>query len=309
MRAILKKAALFLIVNTALYALYYAAAESRYRPQDPGRTGHVLYFFPKNEPADLVFTGSSHGQVFRTSGNQARVEKILNRKIVNLSVGGSGAVTANMMLDYYFGQKNKTKTVVMLVDFFGLQVVHNNEGNPAFRHEPLRLSILPYMFRHRLDFGEILGYFTGKVSRYYWDRRIFKEEDTQYLKMLDLTEVKQRVAGIYRAGLSRKRFERYTKILEEAISRARANDAEVVIVLPPATFQVAPKTAEGTSDWLIEYLNDLKKRENVSFHDCRAALQNLRYFYDTDHLNTPGVVHFTQNHLRPILDGRPACSR
>jgi hypothetical protein len=92
-------------------------------------------------------------------------------------------------------------------------------------------------------------------------------------------------------------FEKSIKIIEKTIQLAKSNKSEVFLVIPPALF--------GKWRGHLETLNFAKKMgnkyANVTIFDASEKVLNNQYYYDSHHLNTNGIVFFTENYLQKLL--------
>ena len=102
-----------------------------------GETEANLPIIKSNQHYDIVFLGTSHGRTLSRFGNHDRVEKILSKKIINLSTGGGrGIYSSQIYLDYFFKRGNTTDTIVYFIDPW---VFYSNKWNEE--NDLLQLSL------------------------------------------------------------------------------------------------------------------------------------------------------------------------
>ena len=72
---------------------------------------------PENNKFDLLFLGISHARNFSRYGNHEKIEKALDKKIINLGQG-SGYCGINeqlFYLDYFYNKNNTTKDIIIVL--------------------------------------------------------------------------------------------------------------------------------------------------------------------------------------------------
>ncbi|MFH2204264.1 MAG: hypothetical protein ABIJ96_14185 [Elusimicrobiota bacterium] len=300
MKRALTKLTLYLTLNAAIYAAAAAYVEHGYTPAEPGASKQVLYFVPRDTRTDLVFLGSSRGRAFSQYGNHGRVEKILDKKIVNLSEDGAGIVPARILLSYFYARGNQADKVLIFLDFFNLLGPETNEDHNFLEDEPLRLGILPHALRAGLRPRRLLGYFLKRFAPPYRRRPYLSGRDDEKMTAISIAEIETRLGSLTFPGPI-PHFERYVRELEETAALAQRHGSEVHIVLLPAAYNSHIELAPGGLDRWLGFLELFRMRHNVPYHDFRTAMPDLESYSNPEHLNTAGVELFSARYLKPCL--------
>lgn len=83
------------------------------------------------------------------------------------------------------------------------------------------------------------------------------------------------------------------------IERARNAGAQVVALKMPVSGQFR-RMISGEDDFNRAIVELLSARR-TAFHDFSSALDDPRYYFDTDHLNRAGLIEFFNRHLKAIF--------
>ena len=114
-----KKTICFGLINICIY-LFFAYGGSTFVKQNSFKnweTESNFLIIPNNQKYDLIFLGTSHGRIFSRASNHGIVEKVLNKKLLNLSRGSGGGIAPaliNMLAFYHKG--NKVDRVIYFID-------------------------------------------------------------------------------------------------------------------------------------------------------------------------------------------------
>jgi hypothetical protein len=257
-----------------------------------------LFVTPSNEHYGMVLLGTSHGRIFSRSGNHARVEEILGKKVLNLSTGGGrGVYSTELYLDYFYKRDNTADTIVYLIDPFVLYSNKWNEENDLFSMEPLRFDFLQLILKRKVNLPTVLNYLKTKLS-WEWVMRGPSDDAEQKgaLTAADPEAVKKRVESLYPDGRNEETFARYRAILESIAATAKDRNTRLIFVIPSTLLGNLPG-----EDELKKALADLQKTHNIEWHDFSNAITDPRLYYDHDHLNTEGIVTFAEQFLVPTL--------
>ncbi|OFZ59896.1 MAG: hypothetical protein A3D92_05470 [Bacteroidetes bacterium RIFCSPHIGHO2_02_FULL_44_7] len=299
MRQFLFKAGIFCAINLFLALVYLGITQSFSRE----RTEAHLFTIPRNQRYDAVFLGASHSRVFSATGNHSRMEKILDKKIVNLSKTAAGLMPEEVYLSYFYEQGNTTSEVVYFLDPFVLYAARWNEDAYFLEDEPIKFDFLAMALRQGL-FGlrpSVVGNYLRSKFEIFWliSRRAppaTPDEEARALTNRDEEAVKKRLAVLYPEEVKASNFEKYKPALEAVIRLAQTNGTHITIVFLPTLLGDLPGTYP-----VKELLLELKKQQAIDFFDFSATMKEPRFYSDHDHLNTAGVEYFMRNYLKKIF--------
>lgn len=308
-RTFISRAVLFVLVGLALYAGVYAASERLIYKH--GRYNRFLMV--KTSPRvdyDHLILGASHAAVFDYRDLNARLEDMTGSHILNLSIVGAGVTVNRLMLEYFL-VGHRARTVVYVLDSFAFYSPEWNEERLAdarlFQRAPFDTALARLLFRSPARISVALDYVSGfskinNPARFEADVR--PEEgsrfDRTYRPVVQIDE--ERIAYLYPNELNAAAIlqrDRYLSELEALIHSARARGLKVLVVRPPIparVFRVIP--GEALFDVSLRTILD---RAGAELHDFSQAANDEQFFYDTDHLNRNGVLHFFENHLSQVL--------
>ena len=261
-----------------------------------------LLVWNKNEQFDILFMGISHARNFSRHKNHLRLEAILNKTIINIGQGGGkcGINEQLFYLDYFYRKGNTASTVVYVISpplFFSetLPIASN-----TFDLEPFELNFfLNYvLFKTENKQQRLSSYLRSKLT---FDWLLYQPISTDSIKeKLDSIDTNMVVAAqqmIYKDTLQLHRFYNSTNRVEETIRLALRNDANVILVIPPALFG----KWQGHQN-VEEFAKQMQKLHGVEYYDFSESVLLPEYYYDHHHLNTNGVVYFTRSFLKRILN-------
>lgn len=272
------------------------------RDFENGNTASNLLFLSENARFDFLMLGTSHAEKFSLWHNHERVERMLGKKIMNLSEGGGGGGLVNQFIYFqYFLQKgNKAAALVYFIDPF---VFYNDDldFNPyVYEKEPFYWDFLWLALKNGIPEASLWNYFRSKIKPFWWQLRPETETGkSDFLERADTSILKTRLAVIYSNGMDEKVRERKLETFFQIVGTAEAQNIRVFFVIPPTLLGTLPGT-----DKLTELLKKLKSEGRADFLDARNALTDPTLYYDHDHLNTAGITAFTEQYLKPFLEGK-----
>lgn len=264
----------------------------------PGETESNLLVMKPDTHYDMVMLGTSHGREFSRHSNHARAENILGKTFVNLSLGhGRGIYGARIFLDYFLRIGDGADTIVYLIDPWVFYSDKWNENNDTFSEEPLNLDFLTFIIQRKADALTIINYLKSNIS---WEQFMKAPtpdtENTAHLDAIDPDAVAKRIASLYPDGLDENTFHKYEGELNKLIETARTNHMRLIFVIPPTLLGDMP--GENA-------LKNVLTKDGAEWHDFSNAITDPRLYFDHDHLNTKGIVTFTENYLRSLISGNP----
>ncbi len=303
MKRFLKLTALYILL--LLLVLFTMLKISSYIVKKRGFQNHEtesnLLVMNSKEKFDILFMGISHARNFSRYKNHQRIEEILAKEIINIGQGGGrcGINEQLFYLDYFYSKKNKASTVVYVISpplFFSetLPIASN-----TFDREPFELDFfLRYIsFRSENKHERLFSYWQSKLNRKWLSQKPFSSDSkNEQLDSIDVTAITKGQRMVYKDSLALNRFAKSTERVEETILLALKNKSNVVLIIPPAIFGKWKGHAK-----VEEFARRMQKHKGVAFYDFSETILSPEYYYDHHHLNTNGVVYFTEHYLKPAL--------
>lgn len=255
----------------------------------------------ENEKFDLLLLGISHARNFSRYGNHEKVEKILQKKIINIGQG-SGFCSINeqfFYLDYFYSEGNRTDEVCIvltppMLSSETLPIASNTFENEIFDAKFLYNYML---FESENKNERITNYLQSKFSKSWLN---LKPDLTQgnfdSLVNIDIAKVKEGFKLAYGETLNFEQFEKSCLQVEKIIQLAQKNNSKVTLFIPPALFGKWQEHNET-----ITFLQKIKKKYNCRWMDFSESISFPYYYYDHHHLNTNGVVYFTEYYLKQLI--------
>jgi hypothetical protein len=252
---------------------------------------------------DLLFMGISHARNFSRHKNHLRIEEILDSKIANIGQG-SGICGSNeqlFYLDYFYSKGNKASQIIYILSppllFSQTLPISTN----TFKYEAFEFSFLKrYLsFQSENKNGRIMAYLQRKLNpKWFFNKPFTLERMEKKLDSLDTKKVKRGQDLAYSGSkLDFKRFNESTKIIEETVKLAKKNNSKIIFIIPPALFGKWRGHKE-TSDFAKSIIN---KYPNVKLFDGSEKVLSPGLYFDNHHLNTEGVVFFTEKYLKALI--------
>lgn len=260
-----------------------------------------LLVMKKDASYDMLIMGISHARNFSRHKNHLRIEKILDKKIINIGQGGGrcGINEQLFYLDYFYKKGNTASTVVYVISpplFFSetLPIASN-----TFDREPFELKFfLNYLqFKSENKQERLTSYVKSKLTRR-WFSSVPRSLDAMEQK-LDSIDMKVVSAGqnlVYKDSTAYTIFNKSVTRVEETIQLALRHNANVILVIPPALFG----KWKGHPD-VAAFAQRMQELYGVEYYDFSESVLSPELYYDHHHLNTNGVVFFTKNFLQPIF--------
>lgn len=250
---------------------------------------------------DLLFMGISHARNFSRYENHKIVERILDKKIINIGQGG-GICSINeqlFYLKYFYSKGNKADAVVLILTPSMLTSEKLPIASNTFDKEIFDLSFLYQylLFDSENKYQRIIKYLQSKLTKEW----INLEPDYTVGKFDSLTRmdeltVKKGFLLARQQNINIERFKKSCFQVEEIIELAEMNNSKVVFIIPPALFGKWPEHNQ-----VSDFAKKMKEKHGINFYDFSESVLKPQYYYDHHHLNTKGVKYFTSVYLKPIL--------
>jgi hypothetical protein len=300
----LSKATTLLSINLAVFllAMYLSNAYVMRHTFRNSETDSNMLIMPENQKVDLLIFGTSHGRNFSRKSNHYRVETILGKKVVNLSVGGGGGVIpASVLLNIFYEKGNSATQIVYFLDNFVLFSPMWNESNDRFaRREPFSLYFLSHLILEGMEAERIRNYLKAKLSYGWLKERPDKDKVMhQTVTPRQLAKLEDREKAMFvEDGMESQHLRKYVRVLEGFVQTAQNHGASVFMVRPPLLFAEREKTYTTLTEPLLA---QLKEKYGFQVYNHAHLLRDFKHFEDPAHLNTEGVIHYTQHYLKSML--------
>lgn len=300
------RAVIFTAIGALLYGALYAWSERliwRYAQTNK-------FFLVRAAPPtqyDYVILGASHAAALGYQDMTARLEALTQKKIVNLALVGGGVRVSRLIFDYFLA-RHRTHGLVYVVDSFAFYARTWNEerlqDTRLFLRAPFDSSLVQALLSEPATWSMGIDFLTGiskvnNVDRFAAD--VTPEESTRFnrayrpVKQID----DQRLEYLYPPQIDEAVFARYLAEFEDFLRGAQSRGIRVLVVRPPIPDRIV-KRIPGEPDFDVR-LKALTARLDIPLHDFTHTGNEEKLFYDTDHLNKDGVVHFFQTALAPLL--------
>lgn len=251
---------------------------------------------------DFLIMGISHARNFSRNGNHERVEKILNKRIINLGQGG-GKCSLNeqlFYLDYFYSKGNTTDKICIVLSPPMLSSTTLPQASTTFDSEMFDLSFFSkYLFFNAENKSErLLNYVQSKFSRNWISMQPnYTKSNDNFLIELDSTKIEAGFDIAYGStGVNLKQFKKSCSHVVEIIKLAKRNNSKVYFIIPPALFGKWPGHFET-----IGFLNEIKMNYSFEYADFSESILDPNMYYDHHHLNSNGVNFFTNNYLKIFI--------
>ena len=314
MKNLVRSAFVFLAIGLAIYAGVYWMAERLVYAT--GRSNPLF----KIETAtrtdyDWVILNASHAMTLDFADFNASMERQTGLSILNLASTGSGPLYNRFVLEHFVHQ-HKAKHLLYVVDEFSFRSADWNEGRFAdaklLRRTPLNSAIARSLVHYSRDEGvtplAVLDYLTGfsKINNRERFQRDQWEGEAQFDRVYRPSPpvLKKRIDYLYPPLVAPELVSRYLAEFADLIALAQQHGMTVVLIeMPvPAQFQTARPQDPTFAAAIARLVSD----RALTYHDFSAALPDARYYFDTDHLNRPGVTAFFEQQLKSVLQATPA---
>jgi len=309
MKRLGRSALIFTAIGLVIYAgVYWAADRLAYR------TGHGNPFFKiataREGALDWVILGASHAMPLDFDDFNARMERDLGLRILNLAAPGAGPLYNRFVLEGFL-REHRGRNLLYVVDSFAFYARTWNEDRFAdaklLRRTPFEMAtarrLWDYARHEGVDARAVLDYVSGfsKISNPERFQRDAWEGEAQFDQVLrpSASAVKKRIGYLYPEQTSPRVRERYLAEFASLVALAQREGMRVVVIktpVPPGYRSQLPDEAA-----FDEALARLLASQQVPLHDFSGTLSETRFYFDTDHLNRTGLTEFLARDLGAIL--------
>jgi hypothetical protein len=278
------------------------------------RTGKSNPFFKiataERSEFDWVVLGASHAMPLDFDDFNDFMERETGQHILNLASPGTGPLYNRFVFEH-FVDTHKAKNLLYVVDSFAFYSPAWNEERFAdaklLRRTPLKPAIarrlLEYSRQAGVDPRAALDYVSGfsKLN----NRERFEPDIWEGEKQFDRTfrpsaaATRSRIAYLYPNPPDEAQLSRYLSEFEALLDEAQRREMGIVVIKTPLPADFRRRLPDEQKFDMA--MGALLRARQVPFHDFSAAMDEPRFYFDTDHLNRTGLRQFFQNSLRELL--------
>lgn len=290
---------LFVLLIVALFVCSYIVDKRNFKNSQTESNTLIL---GKNEKYNLLLLGISHARNFSRYDNHTKIEKILQKKIINIGQGG-GFCSINeqlFYLDYFYSEGNTTDEVCIVLTPPMLSSETLPVASNTFQNEVFNFNFLfNYMlFESQNKSERIINYLQSKFSKSWLNLQPdLTNGRFDSLINIDVVKVKEGFELAYGETLNYQQFEKSCLQVEKIIQLAQKNNSKVTLFIPPALFGKWPEHNQT-----IMFLKKIEKKYNCKWADFSESVFLPNYYYDHHHLNTNGVIYFTRYYFKSLMN-------
>lgn len=260
-----------------------------------------LLHLKKDQHYDVLIMGISHARNLARDGNHFRIEKILNKDIVNIGQGDAACGVNEQLfyLNYFYHKGNRADTVLYILSTPLLYADYLNKASNTFIKEPFTFDFLiQYIkFRSRNKIQRIQNYIFSKLdTRWIKMKPSLSRRNDHQLLILDSNEVSKGFDLAYLDGIDSSIFRKNCQVIDATISFVQSRKSTIILILPPALFGKWKGHAE-----VLNFCQEMSKKYGIQYYDFSECILEPKYYYDHHHLNTEGIELYGQKFLKPIL--------
>jgi hypothetical protein len=305
-----RSALLFVAIGLLIYSGVYGASEwLLYRT---GRT-HPLFKVATAPPGtfDWVILGASHAMPLDFGDFNARMERDMGLRILNLASPGTGPLYNRFALEGFL-REHRGRNLLYVLDSFAFYSRTWNEDRftdaKLLRRTPFEVAtarrLWDYAWHEGVDARALLDHLTGfsKINNPERFQRDVWEGEAQFDRVHrpSAAAASKRIGYLYPEKTSPRALERYLAELASLIVLAQREGMSVVAIKMPLPPQFRSQLPDERA--FDEAVARLLAGHGVPFHDFSAALSEPRFYFDTDHLNRAGLTEFLARDLRAVLE-------
>jgi hypothetical protein len=296
------RALFFILLNViVLFASLFIIRqfENKYQYQN-WETDSDGLIIPDNLRKDLLILGSSHARIFTRDKNHQRVEKILQKSMLDIGKGGGegGIITNLVMLKLFYARGNNADQIVYFIDAWPFFTPKWNEKSYFLTTEPIDWQLLKICLQYHVDKDVLINYFKSKYTVEWMERKPkTREINEDALKDISQESIKKRMESLYIEPYDDKVFAHYAARLEEVMQLAAQHHTKLSFVFPSTLLD-----DNRGKEKVVALLEQFKSKYGTAYFDYSDAIKDYHYYYDHDHLNTKGVVYFTEHFLKGVVD-------
>jgi hypothetical protein len=167
--------------------------------------------------------------------------------------------------------------------------------------------LLAYSRREHVDPRAFLDYASGfsKINNREWFEPDIWEGETQFERVYrpSTTATRSRIAYLYPQPPDPAALAHHLEAFKALIVLARQHDVRVVAIKMPVPSQFLERLPDEAA--FDAAISELLASQQVELHDLSRALDEPRFYFDTDQLNRAGLTELFNRHLKAVLEQKP----
>lgn len=252
---------------------------------------------------DILFMGISHARNFSRHENHSRIEKILDARIANIAQGKGkcGANEQLFYLKYFLSKGNQAPLIIYVLSPPLLFSETLPLATNTFDEETFSLEFLSHYltFDSNNKEARLMSYISSKLHGEWLKKQpntsTSKDVSLKSIDSLAIIEGQNLAYG--GESMNFDQFEKTSNIIEQTVSFANEADIDMLLIIPPALFG----QWRGHNE-VLKFAEKLKNNyQNVGVADYSNSILEPQLYYDNHHLNTKGIVQFTETYLKPVI--------
>lgn len=302
-------ASLFIAIGLVLYGALAAGCEWLVYRNGHSNALYKVATAPP-QPYDWVILGASHAMPLDFGDANAAMENATGRRIINLASAGTGPLYNRFVLEAFLA-KHDVRHVLYVIDSFAFRSRAWNEDRfsdaKMVRGTPLKQKTaalwLRYVRDEQVPAASLLDYLTSfsKVNNRDRFQRDAWEGEAQFNQVYrpSAAAVRKRIAYLYPDPPQPAPLARYLDEFAALVDVARRHGAQIVALRLPALTAFRQQLPGEAA--FNQALASVLTKTDVQLIDLSAALDEPRFYFDTDHLNRAGVTELFNRHLKALL--------
>lgn len=302
MKTFLYKIFIFLALVGSIFILYFTFHIDKFKPPcgwNNWRTESNLLLIPEDRSYDICILGASNARVLSRNMNHIELEKILGKTVINLAQGGGrGGTLKNMTyLSYFFKKGNTTDHILY---FLPPQTLYtNNYDQLKMDIEPFFPEFLVHSIKSGFDNKTLFNYFQSKFS-FNWQSKIPEVSKKEALSAIDSVAIAENLSNwkSYEKDNPADFDDKFHNLIE-VLKSSKNKGCKISFVFQVHLMGDKIPHLDEVKDKLLSLKNEFE----FDIIDLSNEMRDPSLFYDHTHLNSAGVVYFTENILKPIVEG------
>jgi hypothetical protein len=278
------------------------------------RNGHSNPFFKiattEVKAFDWVILGASHAMPLDFGDSNGLMQDQTGLKIINFASPGTGPLYNRFVLQAFL-RNHQTKNVLYVADSFAFYSRTWNEDRfgdakllRATPFDPDTARLLSQYCRHEgVDPRALADYVVGfsKINNRERFQKDVWEGELQFDRVYrpSAAAVKNRIAYLFPQSTEPASLGRYLTEFAKLLEIAKQQKIRVIVLKMPTPGQFRAQLPNETS--FDQAMSQLLASHEIILSDLSNQLDEPRFYFDTDHLNRPGVTEFFNRYLKAIL--------
>jgi hypothetical protein len=309
MKSLAKSALSFIAIGLALYCGAYYAAERLMT--STGRSNAFFKIAALQDPkVDWLILGASHAMPLDFADFNAGMERETGLKIVNLAAPGAGPLYNRFVLEHFL-REHRARNLLYVLDSFAFYSRTWNEDRFAdaklLRRTPFEPAIArrlwDYVLHEGVDPLAAFDYVSGfsKINNRERFERDVWEGEAQFERVYrpSTTATAKRIAYLYPDKTPPETRARYLVVFSSLVALAQHEGMRVVVVRLPVPPQFRGQLPDEAA--FDDALARVLAPRNIPLRDFSSAIDEPRFYFDTDHLNRAGLTEFFNRELKSLL--------